>query len=126
MLIAVIILSILIFILLTLTIFLCIIFHGNKDTLLRWTSHKDLLWVTDIERIKVIYCTGNGFITLFEDYFNTFTTCYDNGKWIEYNHIWKAPIKYIKGYDEETHTLIVQLWNTKKLDKIYGIKGDKK
>lgn len=30
------------------------------------------------------------------------------------------------GYDEETHTLIVQLWNTKKLDKIYGIKGDKK
>lgn len=125
MLIAVIILSISTFILLTLTILLCFAFYGNIDTLSRWTSHKDLLWVTDIKRIKVIYCIGNGFITLFEDSFNIFTTCCDNAKRKEYNHIWNAPIKYIKGYDEETHTLIVQLWNTKKLNKKYGIKENK-
>lgn len=125
MLTAVIILSISTFILLTLIVFLCVMLHRKQDTLLRWTSHKDLMWVTDIERIKVIYCTGKGFITLYEGQFNTYTTCYDNGMWIEYHHIWKAPIKYIKGYDEETHTLIVQLWNTTKLNKMYGIEENK-
>lgn len=94
----------------------------TKNTLANWTTHKNLLWVTNIQKIKIIYCTGNGFITIYEDDdFNILTTCCDNSSYEEYKHIWNAEIKYLKG--DENGVFVIQLWNTKKLNKIYGVEN---
>ena len=95
-----------------------------KDTLRNWTNHKSLLWVTDFDKIKIIYCTGNGFIELYKGEFDIFTTCTDDENYQKYKHLWKSPIKYIKGYEDGY--LVIQLWNTRKLNKRYGIGDDKK
>lgn len=95
-----------------------------RNSLIRWTSHKDILWLTDFDKIKVIYCTGNGFIELYKGEFNALTTCTDHETYKQYKHLWTAPIKYLKGYEDGY--LIVQLWNTKKLNKIYGVKNRRK
>ena len=105
---------------------LCLLYaHANKNTLIRWTNHKQLLWVSEFEKIKVIYCNGNGFIEIYKcDNFNGIQTCIDDDYYQKYKHIFKAEIKYLKGIDENGY-LIIQLWNTKKLNKIYGVKNDK-
>ena len=88
----------------------------NQNTLSNWKNHKSLLWSTDFKKIKVIYCTGNGYITLYQGEFGLWDVCIDNENYNKYKHIWNSEIKYIKGYEDDH--LVIQLWNTKKLNKI--------
>lgn len=102
---------------------LLLVYKATRPTLANWTNHKSLLWITDFEKINVIYCTGNGYITLYQGEFGLFDTCIDSENYNKYKHIWNAEIKYIKGYEDDH--LVIQLWNTKKLNKMYGVKNDK-
>lgn len=94
-----------------------LVYKITRPTLANWTSHKSLMWVTNIEKVKLIYCTGDGLITLWKGDFNIFTTCTDNEDYQKFKHLWNAEIKYIRGYEDDH--LVIQLWNTKKLNKIY-------
>mgnify|MGYP003300838552 CR=1 FL=1 len=102
---------------------LCIIYiFATKNTLENWTKHKCLFWVGSIKKIKVIYCTGNGFIEVYKnENFGCLTTCIDDDEYEKYKHIFNAEIKYLKEVDEDGY-LVIQLWNTRKLNKIYGVK----
>lgn len=105
---------------------LCVLYIlGSANTLSTWTNHKGMFWITEFSKIKVIYCTGNEFIELYKnDKFTILTTCTDREDYQKNKHIFNAEIKYLKGIDEEGY-LIIQLWNTRKLNKIYGVENRK-
>lgn len=88
----------------------------EEQTLMRWTSHKDLLWVTNIDKIKVIYNHNGEYVTLYKGEFNIFTTCTDKENYSSLKHVWVTPIKYIRDYEDEH--LVIQLWNTRKMNKL--------
>lgn len=83
---------------------------------MRWTSHKDLLWTTNIDKIKVIYNHNGEFVTLYKGEFNIFTTCTDREDYSSLKYVWVTPIKYIRDYEDEH--LVIQLWNTRKMNKL--------
>lgn len=87
------------------------ILFRNDDTLLRWTSHKDLLWNTNIENVEIKICNGNGYDILYKGKFGLLDSCTDN-KNKDLLFLTTIPIKYINIIDDKT--LGVQLWNQKK------------
>lgn len=89
---------------------------SEEQTLMKWTCYKDILWWTDIDKIKVIYNHNGKIVTLYKGEFNILTTCTDRENYNLLKYVWLTPIKYIKNYEDEH--LVIQLWNTRKMNKL--------
>lgn len=86
------------------------VYKTNIPTLYKWTSYKDLLWCTYIKNIKITYNYNGEKLILYK---GKFGLLYDPK---ELQKLLRYEIKYICGYEDDH--LVVQLWNTKKLNKL--------
>ena len=81
------------------------------NTLNNWDRYKSLLWASN-PKVRVIYMISWGNAKIL--YEGLFSDLIKNGD--KYKTVLNSEIRKI---DVENNTLIVRLWNTKKLNKLY-------
>ena len=86
------------------------VYKTNIPTLYKWTSYKDLLWCTYIKNIKITYNYNGEKLILYK---GKFGLLYEPK---ELQNLLRYEIKYICSYEDDH--LVVQLWNTKKINKL--------
>lgn len=92
-----------------------ILYRSNQQTIDKWIQRNQLLYMFGSNNILIKICNGHGKEII-----------YDSALWLlkldtseKAKLILNTPIKYI---DVKDNKLVVQLWNTTKINKFYGIK----